>query len=98
MKNYIFLLLTFFGLSCGDILEEAPKSVVVENYYNTPQEVEAAIFDIYRQIKTNNGFGNLYPIQLEVYGDFAEGRGSYNPVSQFQGLDATNTNRVGQIW
>lgn len=98
MKKCLFFLLAVLCISCEDILDEAPKAVMVENFYNTPKEVESAVLDIYRQVSTYNGFGFLYPCQLESYSDFSEGRGSYNPISQFQGLDATNVSRIGQIW
>lgn len=98
MKKLSILLIVFLGISCSDVLEESPKAVVSENYYNTPTEVESAIFDIYRQIKVYNGFGFLYPCQLEGYSDFSQGRGSYSPLKDLQGLNETNIARVGQIW
>src|SRR5690606_18539350 len=98
MKRYTLLFIAIFGYSCTDVLVEKPKSIMVENFYNTQQEIESAIYDAYRHIKVYNGFGFLYPCQLESYSDFSEGRGSYSTLKEFQGLDATNVSRIGQIW
>jgi len=85
-------------VSCNDILIERPKAIAEENFYKTPQEVQTAVNGIFSPLKDYNCFGFLYPAQLVCYSDFAEGRGSYEPVSQFQGLDNTNIGRIQLIW
>ncbi len=39
--------------SCEDILEEKPKTLAVEVFYNTPEEVETAVNAIYTPIRGN---------------------------------------------
>src|SRR5690606_25406449 len=52
---------------------------------------------IYGPLKSSL-FEFTYPAQLVCYTDFAEGRGSYAPISQFNGLDNTNIGRVEAFW
>lgn len=99
MKKIILLILAGFMLfSCEDALIEAPKSLAVETFYNTPAEVESAIAAIYSSLRDPNCMGALYPSQFEAYSDYCYGRGSYAVLSNFQGLDGTNTGRIGSIW
>jgi len=42
--------------------------------------------------------GGLYPAQLEAYGDYIYGRGSYAPLNDYAGLDNTNIIRTGSMW
>jgi len=88
-----------FLISCEDILQEEPKSISAEYFYNTSGEVETAVNAIYQPIRGYNGFGFLYPAQLTAYeGEYYHGRGSYSSLSDFQGLNSTNITRVGNIW
>lgn len=91
----IFLLLLS---SCTKDLQEQPKSIAAETFYNTPAEVEAGLNAIYVPLKNGNCMGALYPAQLETYGDYIYGRGSYTPLNAYTGVDNTNATRVGQIW
>ena len=44
MKKYIGLLcIALMGVSCSDWLEEDPKSVAAETFYNTEAEAAAAV-------------------------------------------------------
>lgn len=95
MKKIILLIFAGFMLfSCEDALIEAPKSLAVETFYNTPAEVESAIAAIYSSLRDPNCMGALYPAQFEAYTDYSYGRGSYAVLSNFQGLDGTNTGRI----
>lgn len=99
MKNILFIMLaSFFLFSCKKELTEEPKSIAAEVFYNTPQEVEAAVNAIYGPLRNDNCMGGLYPAQLETYGDYAYGRGGYTPLNEYAGLDNTNMTRTGQIW
>lgn len=84
--------------SCKKALEENPKSLAVETFYNTAAEVEAAVNAIYVPIRANNCMGGLYAAQLESYTDYVYGNGSYAVLNDFQGLNATNINRVSLVW
>jgi hypothetical protein len=99
MKRIILLVITSLILvSCEDLLLESPKSLAVETFYNTNKEVEAAIGAIYSPLRSSNCLGGLYPAQLEAYTDYSYGRGSYGPLSNFQGLDGNNTPRAENMW
>lgn len=99
MKNIVILFTAFlfFG-SCKKQLQEEPKSIAAETFYNTSAEVEAAVNAIFGPIREANCLGGLYPAQLEAYGDYVWGRGSYLPLNEFAGLDNTNITRTGQMW
>lgn len=96
--SLIFLILgCFFSISCKKVLTEKSKLISEENFYKTPDEIQSAINGIYGPLKTSL-FDFTYPAQLVCYSDFAEGRGSYAPISQFNGLDNTNIGRVEAFW
>jgi len=83
---------------CSDILEEKPKSLASENFYNTAAEAKAAVNAIYGPMRADNGLSTNYPAQLEGLADYGNSRGTQTPVSLYQGLDNTNINRVSVIW
>jgi len=97
MKNYLIIVVLIVS-SCSDILQENPKSVVEETFYNNAGELETAVNAIFPPIRAYNGFGFLYPAQLESYSDIIQGRGSYSVLNEMQGLDNTNITRIGSIW
>ncbi|HEY0668893.1 MAG TPA: RagB/SusD family nutrient uptake outer membrane protein [Sphingobacteriaceae bacterium] len=98
MKKILIFLLMVCLISCKDALVEAPKSVAVETFYNTAEEVQTAVNAIYTPLKSTTSLGGLYFALQEALTDYSYGRGSYGIVSEFQGLDGTNITRTGQIW
>lgn len=89
----------FFMISCQKILKEEPKSISAESFYNTAGEVQTAVNAIYLPLRNYNCLGFLYPAQENTYaGEYFHGRGSYNILSNFQGLNSTNVARVGLVW
>ncbi|QRR03253.1 RagB/SusD family nutrient uptake outer membrane protein [Dyadobacter sandarakinus] len=92
------LMLAAMLSSCSDLLEEKPKSLASENFYNTAAEAKAAVNAIYGPMRSDGGVGINYPAQLEGLADYGNSRGTQTPVSLYQGLDNTNINRVGSIW
>lgn len=85
-----------FMSSCEDILKEEPKSVAVEVFYNTNVEVEAAVNAIYSPLR--DGTMANYIATLECHSDWMYGRGSWDPLSQYQGLNDANITRVSGFW
>lgn len=81
--------------SCNDLLEEKPKSIAVEVFYNTPQEVESAVNAIYSPLRTQMA---EYVATLECHSDFLYGRGSWENISFYQGFNDTNISRVVPFW
>ncbi|WP_295117459.1 RagB/SusD family nutrient uptake outer membrane protein [uncultured Chitinophaga sp.] len=99
MKQSIFIILAALLLtSCSDMLEESPKSIAAENFYNTPAEVEAGLNAIYTPIRAGGTLGALYECQQEIYTEYMIGRGSHAPLNDYAGLDNTNITRVGDMW
>lgn len=82
--------------SCDSMLVESPKSVAVEVFYNTAEEVETAVNAIYRPLRINT-IAN-YVATLECQSDWMYGRGSWTPLSDYQGLNDANITRVSGFW
>ncbi|QGY45724.1 RagB/SusD family nutrient uptake outer membrane protein [Maribellus comscasis] len=98
MKKILIIIICFTLFSCEDVLVENPKSIAVETFYNTSDELDAAIAAIYGTMKGGGCMGGRYPAAQNASVDYAYGRGSYAEVSEFQGLGSTNINRVQGIW
>lgn len=94
---YIFLLGIIFA-SCSDMLDEEPKSIAVETFYNTPAEVEAALNAIYHPLHEQNSMNGVYGAITEACTDYIYGRGSFTNPAEYQGLDNTNISRVNDVW
>ncbi|HTF30058.1 MAG TPA: RagB/SusD family nutrient uptake outer membrane protein, partial [Flavitalea sp.] len=99
MKKIFLIILPVLALvSCKKQLEEKPKSIAAEMFYNTPAEVEAGLNAIYEPVRNGSSLGALYQIQLEIYTEYMYGRGSHAPLNTYTGLDNTNITRVGDMW
>lgn len=95
MKKIIYLLIIIFSFSACNIDEE-PKRVAVETFYNNAEEIDAAVVPIYYQIQRGMRRNSHTIPECQV--DYGYAQGSYLPVNQFQGLDITNVNRMSDIW
>ncbi len=83
--------------SCSGLLDENPKSIAVETFYNTPDEVGAALNAIYPCFSGLEVMGYYWALD-ESSSDMAYGRGSYAILSTYVGLDVTNTTRIQGVW
>lgn len=103
MKQIIFFItgagLLLSGLtSCKDYLKEVPKDRLSEsNYYRTLQDAQGAINAIYTPIR-QGALNGPYFLQVEIKADYAYGRGSTQPIGQYQGLDQVNISRTDGLW
>jgi hypothetical protein len=97
-KIFTCLFLAMILTACSDVLDEKPKSLASENFYNTAAEAKAAVNAIYGPMRGDNALSTNYPAQLEGLADYGNSRGTQTPVSLYQGLDNTNINRVSVIW
>src|SRR5690554_3765371 len=88
--------MSFFLFSCEDLLKEEPKTVTVENFYQTADEVETAVNAIYSPLRTENQ--QTYISTLICHSDFGYGRGSFAQFNDFQGFNSNNINRVAGFW
>lgn len=98
IKNRFFYILglSLFFTGCEKSLIEAPKQIAIENFYTTPSEVEAAVNAIYTPLR--NDLMSNYIATLACQSDWMYGRGSWSPLSNFQGLDDANITRVQGFW
>lgn len=88
------VLVMLFITSCEDALEENPRSLAVENFYNTTKEVEAAVNAIYSPLRLA-----YYTIGVNsAHSDYAYGRGSWAALNDFQGLNSVWITRVSEVW
>lgn len=99
MKKIIFSIgILLFLVGCSDVLVEKPYAIASETFYNTADELAQATNAIYSPIRSDGCFGSNYPEIMESMTDYSYGRSSFASLSQFQGLDATNISRIGDIW
>ncbi|MEL7589553.1 MAG: RagB/SusD family nutrient uptake outer membrane protein [Prolixibacteraceae bacterium] len=97
MKNiFSIILLLPLAIACGDLLEEEPKAVATETFYNTAEEIESAVYAAYAPLRS--GYYYLWYINAgEV--DYAVGRLSFSNLSDFdQPLNSTNISRTDGVW
>ncbi|WPQ65935.1 RagB/SusD family nutrient uptake outer membrane protein [Chitinophaga sancti] len=97
-QSILFLFIIFLITSCSKKLEEHPKSIAAEVFYNTTSEVEAGLDAIYIPIRRVSTIGALYLCQQEIYSEYLYGRGSHAPLNDYNGLDNTNMTRINSMW
>lgn len=93
---FLGLCVTVFFSSCEGLLDEEPKAVTEENFYNTAEEVATAVNAIYSPLRAENQ--TTYIATLECHTDYAYGRGSFAQYNDFQGMNSNNINRVAGFW
>ncbi len=100
MKNiFAFAVVCLLAFtSCSKFLDERPQQIAVENFYNTPVEMESGLNAIYETVRYLSTFGGFYTLQHEINTEYMFGRGSFAPMNAYQGLDNTNVGRVTDTW
>jgi len=93
--SYLFLIFLIVT-SCNDLIEENPKKIAEETFYNTALEVETAVNAIYTPLCQNPQNGALGV--NSVYGEFTYGRGSWAALNDYSGLNDTWITRVSGWW
>ena len=111
MKKLIIsftILLGLFFTSCEDMLVESPKSLVVEDFYNTPAEVEAAIAAIIAPARGR--LSGWWISTLDSHTEWGHGNndfgvtsgstftGNFGSFRLMQGLDAVGAANVEPNW
>jgi starch-binding outer membrane protein, SusD/RagB family len=92
------LLLIYTGItSCKKQLVEAPRTIAVQNFYQTTLDANAAVAAIYAPLKPD-GASTYYQIIQECLADFFIPNNSWLPLNNYNGLDVTNSNRTASIW
>ncbi|WP_166670814.1 RagB/SusD family nutrient uptake outer membrane protein [Olivibacter sp. XZL3] len=96
--QYLFIVMLFLA-GCAKTLEEVPSDrLSEENFYQTEQDAEAAVNAIYAPFRELGYYGGFYMLLTESCSDYANGRGSFAPVSEYNGLDGANIARAETIW
>jgi hypothetical protein len=85
------------SISCEGLLEEKPKAMAVETFFNTPDEVETALNAVYTPLRTGEGMA-VYEATLDCSADYSYGRGSWAQISEYKKLNDANINRVSGLW
>lgn len=99
IKLYVlFIIFLLFSFACDDILQEDPKAIATQTFYKTADEIESAVYGIYDPLRYRQLFAGRYQSILAAETDYTKGRGSYSPLSEWQGYDATNIGRAGTFW
>ncbi|SDM66506.1 RagB/SusD family nutrient uptake outer membrane protein [Kriegella aquimaris] len=84
-------------VSCSDFLEEVPNDRISEaNFYQNMDDAIASVDAIYSPMRDN--FRSLYMLMLDIQADYADGRGSTQPLGAYEGFDQTNINRAETMW
>jgi len=90
-----FLALGGIASSCENVLEEEPKTIVVENFYQSKSDFEAATNAIYfplRMVRSEQ------VAVLSAHTDWGYGRGSRAQYNDFEGFNPTNVNAAAARW
>ncbi len=92
----LFLVTTF---SCKKLLEESPKGLTVEAFYNTPAEVEAGLAAIYTPLRSQmSGFWISILESHAEWGAGMSGSANFDPFKSMQGIDKVGENNLIPIW
>ena len=99
MKNIVLLFCVAFTLfACDSALEEHPKSVAAETFYNTVEEASAAVLAPLNKLRGEFN-GMSFPTMQEASADYSYGRGSWTEISDYLGLNtSSNITRAGTRW
>ena len=103
MKKIFIIIIVFytFLVSCQDWLEESPKAVAAETFYNTTGEADAAVLASLYKLRSFFSAANwltLYPSFMISFADYSYGRGSWEANSDYVGLNTQNVQRSDEMW
>lgn len=100
-KKVIYILAAVFMMplatSCDEWLEEHPKAVAVDSFYNTVDDANAAIAACSNKLRSIKG-GSAYSAFMECFADYDYGRGSWQPNSTYELLNTQNKGRTDGLW
>lgn len=85
--------------SCKKLLEESPKALTVEGFYNTASEVEAGLAAIYLPLRDD--MSGYWIAILETHTEWAAGftgSANFDSYKGMQGLSATGMNNLIPRW
>lgn len=98
MKYISFILPMFLFMgACRKALEENPKSIATETFYNTAAEVQAAVNAAYYPLQSADGFGSYYTL-FESCADNVYGKGSLAAIEEYNGYSTANISNMNAVW
>jgi hypothetical protein len=84
-----------FFYSCNDaLLDEDPKAIASETFYNTVEEIASAVNGIYEPLHVNTSYFTL----LEALPDNVYGKGSLATINEYKGFSTANITNMGGVW
>ncbi|MEQ6120816.1 RagB/SusD family nutrient uptake outer membrane protein [Reichenbachiella sp. MALMAid0571] len=93
--SILSLVMVALCISCEDMLEEEPKAVAAELFYNTAEELEAGVNAIYSPMR--GGRAEFIAV-LDAHTDWGYGRGSRANYNSFSGFNSGNINVAAGRW
>ena len=96
IKYLYSLLLCILACGCNDILEEHPKAIATETFYNTEDEIASALNGVYEPIHGSQ-FTSYFTL-LEACPDNVYGKGSLASISDYAGFSTANITNMGSVW
>src|SRR5690606_11811922 len=100
MKRIIFFVSVCVFWGCESLLEEKPRALTVENFYNTADEVQSALAAIYPTLRTqfNGNYMTILECQSEYGGGFISSQG-FDSHRMLNGLHESAINSyVTNVW
>ncbi|HLL44490.1 MAG TPA: RagB/SusD family nutrient uptake outer membrane protein [Segetibacter sp.] len=97
---YIPFFITLVAIfSCSKLLEESPKALTVEAFYNTPAEVEAGLAAIYAPLRAqmSGWWIGILESQAE-WGVGLQGHANFDPFRSMSGIDKVGENNLVPRW
>lgn len=100
MKKILFTLTIALSLTgCTKWLDEEPKQIAESVFYSTPTELEAAVNAVLLPLRqAREAQMANYIATLECHSDWMVGRGSWEPLGLYQGLNDVNITRIQGFW
>lgn len=80
---------------CESLLEEEPKTIVTENFYQTTEDLQAAVNAVYSPLRSVR---SEQIAVLSAHTDWGYGRGSRAQYNDFDGFNPTNINAAAERW
>lgn len=93
------LVVALFATSCEDQLLESPKDLVVEDFYNTGQEVEAGLAAIVAPLRSQ--MSGWWIGVLETHAEWGAGlvgAANFDSYKTMNGMDSVGANNLIPIW
>lgn len=93
------MLLAFSVTSCNKLLEESPKGLNVDAFYNTPAEVEAGLAGIYTPLRSQMSGWWISILESHAeWGAGLNGSANFDPFKTMKGIDKVGENNLVPIW